>query len=329
MLTTAYTTGDLVAEGVYPPQEDSQLLIDVMDKTGLARGRRVADLCTGSGVVAIARSRARGIGGDRLRHLLSVRSISRGNKLSTAGVEVRCASGLVGARRWNSARIDLVVCNPPYVPHDPSDRRSRAAVGRRAVRAWDAGYDGRLVLDPLCASRAEPTGRRWHDAARAVRVRRARKTLAALASCGLDAEIFAWQWIPFGPVLTARAQWLEDTGRLDPGRREEELVVIRADKRMSDDEARIVRVVPSGPVMVQGPVRIEMPDGSVVESDRFMVAICTCRRSKNYPLCDTSHRRRQRSDEPVRSAVCVATSGRTSSSPSCARPAGPRRNPLP
>jgi CDGSH-type Zn-finger protein len=50
--------------------------------------------------------------------------------------------------------------------------------------------------------------------------------------------------------------------------------------------------------MVQGPVRIEMPDGSVVESDRFMVAICACRRSKNYPLCDTSHRRRQRSDDP-------------------------------
>jgi CDGSH-type Zn-finger protein len=51
--------------------------------------------------------------------------------------------------------------------------------------------------------------------------------------------------------------------------------------------------------MVQGPVRIEMPDGSVVESDRFMVAICTCRRSKSFPLCDTSHRCRQR---PARSA---------------------------
>ena len=63
---------------------------------------------------------------------------------------------------------------------------------------------------------------------------------------------------------------------------------------MRDDEPPIVRVVPSGPVMVQGPVRIEMADGSVVESDRFMVAICACRRSKNYPLCDTSHRCRQR-----------------------------------
>ncbi len=67
---------------------------------------------------------------------------------------------------------------------------------------------------------------------------------------------------------------------------------------MSDTEPRIVRVIPGGPVMVQGPVRIEMPDGSVVESDRFMVAICACKRSKNYPLCDTSHRKRQRSAPP-------------------------------
>ena len=71
---------------------------------------------------------------------------------------------------------------------------------------------------------------------------------------------------------------------------------------MSDDEARIVRVVPNGPVMVQGPVRIEVADGSVVESDRFMVAICTCRRSKSFPLCDTSHRCRQRPERSQRSA---------------------------
>jgi CDGSH-type Zn-finger protein len=52
-----------------------------------------------------------------------------------------------------------------------------------------------------------------------------------------------------------------------------------------------VQVVPGGPVLVSGPARIEMPGGAVVESDRFMVAICTCRRSEDYPLCDTSHRR--------------------------------------
>jgi CDGSH-type Zn-finger protein len=52
-----------------------------------------------------------------------------------------------------------------------------------------------------------------------------------------------------------------------------------------------VQVVPRGPVLVAGPVSIETPGGDIIESDRFMVAICTCRRSKNYPMCDTSHRR--------------------------------------
>lgn len=66
---------------------------------------------------------------------------------------------------------------------------------------------------------------------------------------------------------------------------------------MTDQSPRVVRIVPNGPVMVEGPVRIEAPDGSVVESDRFMVAICACRRSKTYPLCDTSHRRRRRTAE--------------------------------
>lgn len=59
-------------------------------------------------------------------------------------------------------------------------------------------------------------------------------------------------------------------------------------------EPRTVRLADSGPLLVQGPVRIETPDGTVTESDRFMVAICTCRRSKLYPLCDTSHRKKQR-----------------------------------
>lgn len=57
-------------------------------------------------------------------------------------------------------------------------------------------------------------------------------------------------------------------------------------------DRRVVRVVAGGPLMVEGPVSIEMPDGRVVESDRFMVAICACKRSKNFPLCDTSHRRK-------------------------------------
>ena len=67
---------------------------------------------------------------------------------------------------------------------------------------------------------------------------------------------------------------------------------------MTQKPTRAVQIVAGGPIMVEGPVRIESPDGTVVESDRFMVAVCTCRRSKIYPLCDTSHRRRQRPDDP-------------------------------
>lgn len=72
-----------------------------------------------------------------------------------------------------------------------------------------------------------------------------------------------------------------------------------------------VQVVPNGPVLVSGPVRIEMPGGEVVESDRFMVAICTCRRSGRYPLCDTSHRRCRRlktSASPSAPAASATTS---------------------
>lgn len=53
-------------------------------------------------------------------------------------------------------------------------------------------------------------------------------------------------------------------------------------------------VVPGGPMLIEGPVELLLPDGSTVSSDRFMVAVCACRRSKRYPFCDTSHRRRVR-----------------------------------
>jgi CDGSH-type Zn-finger protein len=50
-------------------------------------------------------------------------------------------------------------------------------------------------------------------------------------------------------------------------------------------------------VLVEGPVEIEMPDGTLVHCDRPVVALCTCRRSRRQPFCDTSHRPRTRPDE--------------------------------
>ncbi|MGW4487364.1 CDGSH iron-sulfur domain-containing protein [Amycolatopsis sp. NPDC004368] len=61
-----------------------------------------------------------------------------------------------------------------------------------------------------------------------------------------------------------------------------------------DRTPRRVRVVPGGPLLVEGPVELQTPEGTVVRSDRFVVAVCACRRSKTFPLCDTSHRKRVR-----------------------------------
>lgn len=57
---------------------------------------------------------------------------------------------------------------------------------------------------------------------------------------------------------------------------------------------RRVTVVPGGPILIEGPVEFQLDDGTTVASDRFQVAVCACRRSKNYPFCDASHRRKRR-----------------------------------
>ncbi|MFI5509760.1 class I SAM-dependent methyltransferase [Mycobacterium sp. NPDC051804] len=230
-MTTAYLDeqdGVIAPAGVYSPQEDSRFLIDVMEKADLARARRVADLCTGSGVVAIAagQQKASQVAAFDVCSR-SVRS-ARINALAT-GVDVDVHLGS-WARAAEFGPFDLVVCNPPYVPHDPDVDYAPIPSDVGPARAWDAGYDGRLVLDPLCEAVPDLLAPGGTFLLVQSEFAVPRRTLAALASVGLDAEVVAYQWIPFGPVLTSRAAWLEDTGRLEPGRREEELVVIRAEK---------------------------------------------------------------------------------------------------
>lgn len=230
-MTTAYSDpldSVVAVDGVYTPQEDSQFLIDVMEKSGLARGRRVADLCTGSGVVGIA---AREQGASQVTAFDVCQRSARCARInaSSAGVDVDVHLGS-WARAAEFGPYDLVVCNPPYVPHDPDIACAPIPTDIGSARAWDAGYDGRLVLDPLCAAVPDLLAPGGSFLVVQSEFAVPRQTLAALASAGLDAEIVAYQWIPFGPVLESRAAWLEDTGRLEPGRREEELVVIRAER---------------------------------------------------------------------------------------------------
>jgi CDGSH-type Zn-finger protein len=70
------------------------------------------------------------------------------------------------------------------------------------------------------------------------------------------------------------------------------------DSSVGDDRGSVpprrVRPLADGPVLIEGPVEVELPDGSTRYSDRFLVALCVCRRSRTYPFCDTSHRRKCR-----------------------------------
>lgn len=69
--------------------------------------------------------------------------------------------------------------------------------------------------------------------------------------------------------------------------------VRRASGRARPDPPRL-RLLPEGPLLVEGPAEIVMPDGTVIRCDRPVMALCTCRRSLRAPFCDTSHRRRAR-----------------------------------
>src|SRR3954471_3087945 len=133
-----------VAEQVYRPQYDSHLLVDTMQQTGLIPRRRVLDLCTGSGFVAIAAAEmgcASVTAFDICPH--AVRK-SRGNAIG-AGVEVDVRQGS-WVKALDCGPFDVVVSNPPYVPTPPDADTEVIDSAAGPSWAWNAGRDGRLVL---------------------------------------------------------------------------------------------------------------------------------------------------------------------------------------
>lgn len=232
MTTTSYELAferqPLAADGVYPPQQDSQLLVDTMRRSALVPGGRVLDLCTGSGFVAIAAAELGAASVIAFDICPRAVRCSRGNVVH-AGVDVDVREG-----SWTGAvdcgPFDVIVSNPPYVPTPPNGDTKVIPHTAGPSRAWNAGVDGRMVLNPLC----EAASGLLADGGSMLLVQSefagVQRSLVTLRSTGLEAEVVASQLIPFGPVLTARAGWLEETGRIRRGCREELLVVIRADK---------------------------------------------------------------------------------------------------
>jgi len=205
--------------GVFQPRSDTWMLIDAMRRQALPTGARVLDLCTGSGAVAIAAARrdtaVTAVDVSR-RALLSVRLNAQLN-----GVRVRALRGdLFDAVRGE--RFDLIVANPPYLPakNDTLPARGRA-------RAWDAGRDGRALLDPLCATAAahlQPGGAILivHSS-----VSDLTTTKRSLQATHLSVDIVAEHDGPLGPLLHERRDLLYDTGLLEPGAASERIAIIR------------------------------------------------------------------------------------------------------
>ena len=219
----------LAADGVYPPQQDSQLLVETMERSALVPGRRVLDLCTGSGFVAIAAAEMGAASVTAFDICPRAVRCSRGNAVE-AGVDVDFREGSwTGA--LGCAPFDLIVSNPPYVPTRPEADADLIPSSAGPEWAWNGGANGRLVLDPLCETAADFLSEGGSMLLVQSVFADAEQSLRMLRSTGMSAEVVASQWIPFGPVLSAQADWLEEMGRLESGCRDEELVVIRADKR--------------------------------------------------------------------------------------------------
>ncbi|MDV7134724.1 HemK2/MTQ2 family protein methyltransferase [Williamsia muralis] len=212
-----------VPNGVYKPQEDSRLLLAAMAGLGMVQGRRVLDLCTGSGVLAVAAAR---IGAaEVVAYDISPKAVQ-------CTLDNAEAQGLVVDARLGSLEealeagpFDLVVSNPPYVP---ADRLSTATVG--LTHSWHGGRDGRTLLDPLCVAAPDLLADDGTIMIVQSEFADTKSSLVELRAGGLNADVVARERIPFGPVLMQNARWLESLGMLEPGCREEELVVVRAHK---------------------------------------------------------------------------------------------------
>lgn len=188
--------------GTYPAQADTWLLADVLRRSGLADGRRVLDLCTGTGALALLAADAGAASVDAVDLSWgSVMSARANSSVRRAGITVH-RGDLFGPVSEN--RFDLVLANPPSVPPH---------TGRRLVdRICDGVLEvlapgGMLLLVQSCV-----TGEQ--------------QTLDRLRSAGLEAHVAARAVVPFGPVLRARAALLRARGLLAGDPRGEEVLVV-------------------------------------------------------------------------------------------------------
>jgi release factor glutamine methyltransferase len=206
--------------GVFRPRPDSWMLARALRAERLPAGARVLDVCTGSGLLAMtaALEGAQTTAVDISRRAVLCAALNA--RLN--GVRVRALRGdLLAPVRGE--RFDAIVSNPPYLPAEDD-----ALPTHGPARAWDAGRDGRAVIDRLCAEAPACL-----DAGGVLLLVHSslcdtEATLSALDASGLRTHVAARHRGALGPLLRARAPQLEARGLLAAGQRDEDVVIVRA-----------------------------------------------------------------------------------------------------
>ncbi|KAF0961161.1 MULTISPECIES: HemK2/MTQ2 family protein methyltransferase [unclassified Rhodococcus (in: high G+C Gram-positive bacteria)] len=209
--------------GVYRPQHDTQLLAGVLAAEPLGPHSRVLDLCAGTGALSVAAAAA---GAGRVtavdvsrRAAISIRlnALARGHRIRVIHGDL--------TEHVRDDRFDLVVSNPPYVPA-PVD----TVPDRGPARAWDAGKNGRALLDRICLQAPDLLVDGGVLLLAQSGLSGVEKTLTMLEEQNMTVDVAATAEIPFGPVLVERREMLERRGLIEAGQTVEEIVVIRAVK---------------------------------------------------------------------------------------------------